>query len=266
MQNLDLQSVFADNLTVTKRTMFLPATAIKKNLDLDSANLGGFEWRFAGPVQLPEKLEINGATFGSLSIARVVSSGTAAKSGEEAGRVRADRRDYALEFLNKAAYYEPAYSSYESTLKTRGQSDKADDVYFAMRDRRRYTEFRDAQDPWDKTVAAFNYAVGFGLKWLFGYGRAWVYPLVWCALMIVAGAFIFRDGDRMQRVDEKSSGAFSPIWYSLDLFVPILSLGEAKNWNPKQGFRLLRFYSRFLSLIGLIFVSAMAGALTGTLK
>ena len=48
-------------------------------------------------------------------------------------------------FLDKAGYYEPAYAFYESGLKTRGQSDRADDVYFAMRDRRRYAELRDAE-------------------------------------------------------------------------------------------------------------------------
>lgn len=85
-------------------------------------------------------------------------------------------------------------------------------------------------------------------------------------MLVLLGAVIFRDGSRMERVDAQSSQAFSPIWYSVDLFVPILSLGVAKHWNPKQEFRLLHFYSKFLSLVGLIFISAMAGALTGTLK
>jgi hypothetical protein len=48
--------------------------------------------------------------------------------------------------------------------------------------------------------------------------------------------------------------------------VPVLSLGIAKDWHPRQEHRLLQFYSKFLSLIGLIFISAMIGALTGSLK
>lgn len=265
LQNVELQELSAAGLTVAKRTLFLPVTTIKKHFDLTSANLGGFEWRFHERVQLPEKLEINGTTFGNIGVARVTPAG-AAGSGNRANRVRVDRHDYGLAFLDKAEYYEPAYAFYESALKTRGQSDKADDVYFAMRDRRRYAEFRDAESAWDKVVAAFNYVIGFGHKWLFGYGRKWVYPLVWCVVLVLAGAAVFRDSARMQRVDAQSSQAFSPVWYSVDLFVPILSLGVAKNWSPKPEFRLLHFYSRFLSLIGLIFISAMAGALTGTLK
>lgn len=261
LQNLELQQVIAESLTVAKRMMFLPVTTIKKNLDLSSADLESFEWRFAGRVQFPEKLEINSATLGRLAIVRLPSTG----AGNSANEIRADRNNYGLAFLDRAEYYEPAYSSYESSLKTRGQSDKADAVYFAMRDRRRYTEFRDANTVWQKTLAGFNYIIGFGHKWLFGYGRGWVYPLVWSVFFVLAGAFIFRT-EHMEKADEQSSRAFSPIWYSLDIFVPILSLGIAKDWHPRQEHRLLQFYSKFLSLIGLIFISAMLGALTGTLK
>ena len=265
LQNLELQQFGAVNLTVAKRTTFLPVTMIKK-LDLSSANLGSFEWGFAGPVQLPQKLEISGATLGSLAVVRVPAAG-ASKSATEARSVRADRTDYGLAFLERAEYYEPAYTSYESSLKSRGQSDKADSVYFAMRDRRRYTEFVDASTAWEKIVAGFDYVIGFGHKWFFGYGRAWVYPLLWCIVFVLMGGLIFRDSERMQRLDEESPArVFSPVWYSLDIFVPILSLGVAKNWRPKQEYRLLYFYSKFLSLIGLIFISAMVGALTGTLK
>lgn len=265
LKNLSLQQVVAANLTVAKRTMFLPVTMIHQ-LDLTSANLGGFEWEFAGQVALPNRLDINGATFGSLNVARGLPA-NAEKSSAEARRLRADRTDYGLAFLERAEYYEPAYTSYEASLKSRGQSDKADGVYFAMRDRRRYTQFVDAGSLWDKIVAAFNYVIGFGHKWFFGYGRAWVYPLIWCAVFVLLGGFIFRDSERMQRLDnETPARVFSPVWYSLDIFVPILTLGVAKNWRPKEEYRLLYFYSKFLSLIGLIFISAMVGALTGTLK
>jgi hypothetical protein len=265
LRNLELQQMSAVNLTVAKRTMFLPVTLIKK-LDLTSANLGSFEWEFAGAVELPQKLEITGATFGSLAVVRVPATG-AKTTATEVRSARADRTDYGLAFLERAEYYEPGYTSYESSLKSRGQSDKADGVYFAMRDRRRYTEFVDANTVWEKIVAGFNYVIGFGHKWFFGYGRAWVYPLLWCVMFVFMGGLIFRDSTRMQQMDEESPArVFSPIWYSLDIFVPILSLGVAKNWRPKQEYRLLYFYSKFLSLIGLIFISAMVGALTGTLK
>ncbi len=265
VQNIDLQTVDAVNLSLGKRLWFRPVTTIRKSLNLRSANLAGLEWRFAGAVQFPEKVDIDSATLGALHVIRVPPVGSVL-SEAEARELRADRTDYGLGFLQRANYYVPAYASYEAAYKSLGQSDKADAVYFAMRDRMRYSEFHDAYTPSQKIITGFDYLIGFGHKWLFGYGRSWAYPLVWCVIFVVLGAFLFRDIERMQRVDENSSEAFDPIWYSLDIFVPVLSLGVGDKWRPKEEHRLLRFYARLLSLVGLIFASAVVGALTGTLK
>ena len=267
LQSLTLQKVSAIGLIVGKRTLFLPTTSIEKLLDLSSSNLGSFSWTFSTttPVALPQKLKINGASFIALNLTPVSPPGRTESDSEEI-RLRQGHTDYGLLFLQKAGYFEPAYAAYESSLKTQGQADAADAVYFAMRDRRRYTEWQDASTSWSKVVGGFDYVVGFGHKWLFGYGRSWTYPMVWCVIFVLIGTVIFRDSGRMQRLDEQSSHPFSPLWYSLDLFVPILSLGMATSWSPKREHGLLLFYSKFLSLIGLVFISAMVGALTGTLK
>lgn len=265
VQNLELQTFDAVNLSVGKRIWLRPVTTIRKSLNLRSANLGGLEWRIAGAVQFPEKVDISSATLGKINVIRVPPPGSEL-SDTSLRELRADRTDYGLGLLERANYYVPAYASYEAAYKSLGQSDKANAVYFAMRDRLRYTEFHDAYTPSQKFITGFNYVIGFLHKWLFGYGRSWVYPLVWCLIFLILDAYVFRDIERMQKVDEKSSEAFDPIWYSLDIFVPVLNLGVADKWRPKEEFRLLRFYARLLSLIGLIFASAVVGALTGTLK
>jgi len=278
LQNVTVQKMTAVNLSVGKRTEFLPTTYIRKRLDLTSSNLGNFEWRFpstvpGAPLHLPEVVLIDGATFGNLDITPVPLPRVTPESEseekklreEEEKRLRADHRDYGVDFLQKASYYEAAYTSYEASLKARGRSDSADGVYFAMRDRRRYTEWRDASGIWETITAGFNYLVGFGHKWLFGYGRSWTYPLVWCVVFIITGAFIFQDAERMEKVNAEAH-PFSPSWYSIDIFVPVLSLGVASGWRPKGEYRFLLFYSKFLSLAGLLFLTAMVGALTGSLK
>lgn len=135
-----------------------------------------------------------------------------------------------------------------------------------MRDRRRYTEWKDAVTHSGQAIAGMNYVIGFGHKWLFGYGRSWVYPIVWCVAFIVAGAFVFRDVALMEKQDEQPVSAYSSLWYTIDLFVPVLSLGVANRWHPKNDRRFLVFYSKLLSLVGLVFLSAALGALTGSLK
>ena len=267
LQNLVLQNVLAPNLTVAKRTQFLPQTIIEKRLDLSFSNLGNFDWEFPGndPFRLPENVTIEGATFSNLHVAPVF-SGAAKSEDEREARWQARHTDYGLELLEKAGYFEPAYTAYESLLKSQGRGDAADAVYFAMRDRRRYTEWKDAATFSGRAIAGLNYVIGFGHKWLFGYGRSWVYPVVWCLVFIAMGAFAFRDIASMEKQDEQPASPFSSLWYSIDLFVPVLSLGIANRWRPKNEQRFLVFYSKALSLIGLVFLSAALGALTGSLK
>lgn len=267
IQNVALQTVLATNLTVAKRTQFLPQTFIEKRLDLSFSNLGSFDWEFPGddPFRLPENLNIEGATFSNLHVAPEF-SGQAKSEGEREKRWQARHTDYGLAFLEKATYFEPAYASYEALLKTQARGDAADAVYFAMRDRRRYTEWKDAVSYSGQAIAGINYVIGFGHKWLFGYGRSWVYPIVWCVAFIVAGAFVFRDVALMEKQDEQPVSPFSSLWYTIDLFVPVLSLGVANRWHPKRDRKFLMFYSKLLSLVGLVFLSAALGALTGSLK
>jgi hypothetical protein len=277
LQNVTVQTLSAANLSVGKRTQFFLTTYVKKRLDLTSASLGNFEWRLpaagpGAPLQLPEVVLLNGATFGNLEVEPVPSRASSQSDDEEKSRaeqerkLRANRRDYGVDFLQKASYFEAAYLAYEASLKARGQPDAADGVYFAMRDRRRFTEWHDATGFWGKLTAGFNYLVGFGHKWLFGYGRSWTYPLAWCVLFVITGVFVFRAAERMEKVNEKAPYPFSAVWYSIDTFVPILTLGVADGWRPKPEYRFLLFYAKFLSLTGLVFLSAMVGALTGSLK
>ena len=267
IQNLALQTLLASNVTVTKRIQLLPQTLIEKRLDLLSSNLGSFEWTFPGdePFRLPEDLNIEGATFSNLQVAPQF-TGEAKSEEERENRWRARHTDYGLAFLEKATYFESAYAAYEALLKSQGRGDAADAVYFAMRDRRRYTEWENAATSSGRAVAGMNYVIGFGHKWLFGYGRSWVYPIVWCVAFIVAGAFVFRDVALMEKEDAQPVSPFSSLWYTIDLFVPVLSLGVANRWRPKHDRRFLLFYSKLLSLAGLVFLSAALGALTGSLK
>lgn len=267
LQNVVFQNVIAPNLTVAKRTQFLPTTVIDKSLDLSFSSLGNFDWEFPGDAvfQLPAKVNLEGATFSNLHLAPVF-SGKAQSEDVRESRWKERRTDYGLALLEKATYYEPAYTTYESLLRSQGRGDSADAVYFAMRDRRRYTEWIDSATFSGRAVAGLNYVVGFGHKWLFGYGRAWVYPIMWCLAFIAAGAFVFRDVALMEKHDAEPAWPFSPLWYSIDLFVPVLSLGVASRWHPKPDRGFLVFYAKLLSLVGLIFLSAALGALTGSLK
>ena len=263
LQNLDVQVVTAEGLTVAKHMMFLPVTTIRKSLDLSSAEMQRLNGDLPSRFSFPKSSTLTALCLeASLLFASLQREQSNCKRGQQ---FESGPQGLRAGFSRAGGVLRTRLLAVRVVAEDRGQSDKADAVYFAMRDRRRYTEFLDANTLWQKTVAGFNYVIGFGHKWLFGYGRGWVYPLIWSVLFVIAGAFIFRT-EHMQKVDQQTPRNFSPIWYSIDIFVPVLSLGIAKDWHPRQECRALQFYSKFLSLIGLIFISAMIGALTGSLK
>ena len=58
----------------------------------------------------------------------------------------------------------------------------------------------------------------------------------------------------MKALDPYAKQPFSPFWYSLDLFLPLIDLHAARYWIPKPGAAITRFYSRVHILLGWIFV------------
>jgi hypothetical protein len=92
---------------------------------LSFSSLGNFDWEFPGDTafRLPEKVNLEGVTFSNLHVAPVF-AGTAKSEDEKESRWQERRTDYGLALLEKANYYEPAYTAYESLMKSEGRSTK----------------------------------------------------------------------------------------------------------------------------------------------
>lgn len=50
------------------------------------------------------------------------------------------------------------------------------------------------------------------------------------------------------------AGRYNAFWYSLDLFLPIIKLGEADVWTPKDNRRWANLYRKVHIIIGSLFV------------
>ena len=57
---------------------------------------------------------------------------------------------------------------------------------------------------------------------------------------------------------------YSRFWYSPELFLPVVELGMAKNWRPKES--ALHTYARVHQLAGWTLVPTSLAALTGAIK
>ena len=141
------------------------------------------------------------------------------------------------------------------------------------------------------------------LRWTAGHGYRPGWSLVWIAGIIFIGAIIFssaQSADRMTPAKERfylnqariqeyeltgvlpaGYPKFSPILYSVDVFLPIVSFSQEDHWRPAnlpfyerlrirwwnpRTWNKYRFYNRLHIILGWIFTSIAVLAFTGVIK
>ena len=161
-----------------------------------------------------------------------------------------------LLFVDRSEFDRGVYSQLESFLKGEGQSDDANQVFIHQQTRDRHTK---------STVAAH-------LKnWIWflvsGYGREPWLALVWSAGVVAFGSILFWRSSDMELRDAKFAGRkYNPIWFSLDLFAPIIDLESASVWCPRSDRFGKWFYFRVHRILGWILVPIGIVAITGVLQ
>jgi hypothetical protein len=105
---------------------------------------------------------------------------------------------------------------------------------------------------------------------LAGYGKRLQYLLGWSVGFLLLGMLVFRGEKGMRIKDEKDAphyaGRYNAFWYSLDLFLPIIKLGEADVWTPKDDRRWANLYRKVHIIVGSLFVPIGLAAWTGIIK
>lgn len=105
---------------------------------------------------------------------------------------------------------------------------------------------------------------------LAGYGKRLQNLLYWSVMFLAVGVLVFRRESGMRTKDGKDAeqfeGKYNPFWYSLDLFLPIIRLGEADVWTPKDYRRWANLYRKVHIIIGSLFVPIGLAAWTGIIK
>jgi len=217
-----------------------------RTLNLSSAMLNSFAWHLdesAKTLPWPHQMTLDGLTFKSGRVTRPDNDQKEA--------------DDTLEFLNKARYSESAFQSLVDRFAQRGQIPQADEVYFEMHRAQRRENF--TRDPRTWLWGVFDCFQ----EYVLGYGRSLQAPLLWSLGFILFGWFLFRKIDYMNPTDDKAP-TYSPVWYSLELFLPVVDLGMAKSWRPKES--RLETYGRVHQIAGWILVPVALAAATGVVK
>jgi hypothetical protein len=172
-----------------------------------------------------------------------------------------------LELVERAEFDPQVYTNLENILRSTGRVADADRVGMAKkREERGKLKWWDVSYWWSVLLYLF---VGNG------YHPEWA--LIWSILIVLFGVLLFqrrrmipqtRDGEPVPTDGEERhpSRRYSPIWYSLDLFVPAVNLETAQFWMPARDERFLLFWMRIQRILGWIIVPVGLLVISGIVK
>jgi hypothetical protein len=164
--------------------------------------------------------------------------------------------DCFVDYVEHANYSPRAYAQLENFLRDSGHAGEADDVEYRRQSRERRSELKAGSPAW----------MWSSFLWLFvGYGKHPELAFFWGGLFVIANIVVFRRREYMDRRDDKGpERGFSPFWYSLDAFFPVVDLDARTVWIPKARWR--RTYLRIQTLIGWVLIPIALAALGGIIK
>lgn len=184
--------------------------------------------------------------------------------------------DQLLRFVDGADYdasKSNVYKNLESFYLQQGNIDGAKDVHIAWKKRERA-----ALGPctlcFNRNSRLLAHPFQYLWDWIqylsTGYGQHLELALLWSIGFIVAGYFVFRRENWMDpsppKSDTKATPKYSPWWYSIALFLPVVNLKDKDNWTPKANRRKSRIYMRFHIIFGYLLIPIGLAAWTGIIK
>lgn len=158
------------------------------------------------------------------------------------------------------------YTAVESSFRTHGYPDEADEIFIAKKRAERRENCKSVLHECQRAA----WALSIFEDALAGYGKSLQNLLYWSLGFLILGMFVFRSEKGMRTKDPKDAenyeGKYHAFWYSLDLFLPIIKLGEADVWTPKNYRRWANLYRKVHIIIGSLFVPIGLAAWTGIIK
>jgi hypothetical protein len=202
--------------------------------------------RFAEPRP---SLSLDATTYQRIS--RLTRRPGQGKPDEENGR-----RNLLYLINNRVSYSEDAYSQIESHFSRQGHVGWANQAYI---DRR-----------WRETMENASWLVKpFHFLWyvLVGFGRVPGLAFLYSFVFIVLGCLLYPERKMtLQKPAETPPHPYSPLAYSLDLYLPFLDLRADDAWQPRPDYVFGWRYLRLHTLAGWTLIPIGLAALTGLIK
>jgi hypothetical protein len=172
-------------------------------------------------------------------------------------------KEKVLELFDHHSVYNPdVYTNLEQVFLRHGDIDAADDFYVAGRQRARKAYWA------EKDILKFGW--NYVQDKVAGYGRRLTRALLISVLFVLLGWIIFMHEDNMMTQKEEDAlrykGRYRPGWYSLSLFLPIITLEDSKIWMPRLERKKSRIYMRVHMILGYLLIPIGIAAWTGIIK
>ncbi len=153
---------------------------------------------------------------------------------------------------HRSAYSSDIYSSLTEFYRREGYPREANQFFFAQKRRER-----------DEALHGMQWCWSLFLDWFVGYGRSPERALLWSIAIVSAGMLVFRPHRMEPRTTNLKADVYSPLWYSVDLFLPLIKLQDAELWKPRDDFRFARVWSRLHTMLGWALIPIAVAAWTG---
>jgi uncharacterized protein YjbI with pentapeptide repeats len=164
-----------------------------------------------------------------------------------------------LQLVDRAAYgtaySADVYACFGDFYRREGYVREANQFSIAQKRREREEVLRGPEWVWS-----------LFLDWFVGYGRSPERALLWSVSIILLGMAIFRPGWMEPRTTNLKADIYSPFWYSIDLFLPLIKLQDSDLWKPRDDRWLVRYWSRLHTILGWALIPIALAAWTGMLE
>ena len=156
---------------------------------------------------------------------------------------------------HRTAYSSDIYSGPAEFYRREGYAGQANQFFIAQKRREREEVLQGAQWCWSLFLDLFV-----------GYGRSPERALCWSGAIILFGMWVFRPHLMEARTTNLKTDHYSPFWYSMDMFLPLIKLQDAEMWKPRDDARFARFWSRLHTMLGWALIPIAVAAWTGMLE
>ena len=118
----------------------------------------------------------------------------------------------------------------------------------------------------EEVLSGPAWAWSFFLEQFVGYGRSPERAIFWSVAIIGFGCVMFRPRRMEPQSADYVGRKYSPFWYSVDVYLPIIKLHDAEIWKPKEECVLTHVWRRIHTVLGWALIPIALAAWTGMLS